>query len=200
MVFECFRGQLFENGKRYTKSETSTQKALEERIPNHILHVQFERKISVSQSNLLYVYNDLNRQKMPKRVKIIHVNLLPQKFWRNFLENWLKNWRILSVFDMSKMWVNNAKITYHVQRDVHLNFLSPLIKKSNSSICIVYFLYPETKHKSYLLWETNLRLAKPRTLSSSCNLSLPLNYHYEVYFTEHCQKTFTQILAFFNLF
>ena len=28
-----------------------------------------------------------------------------------------------------------------------------LIKKSNSSICIVYlsFLYPETKHKSYLL-------------------------------------------------
>ena len=32
-------------------------------------------------------------------------------------------------------------------------FLSPLIKKSNSSICIVYlsFLYLETKHKSYLL-------------------------------------------------
>ena len=53
-----------------------------------------------------------------------------------------------------KMWVNNAKITYHVQRDVHLHFLSPLIKKSNSSICIVYlsfFWYPETKHKSYLL-------------------------------------------------
>ena len=52
MFFECFRGQLFENGKRYTKSETTTQKALEERIPNHILHVQFKRKISVSQSNL----------------------------------------------------------------------------------------------------------------------------------------------------
>ena len=54
------------------KSETTIQKALEERIPNHILHVQFERKISVSQSNLLhplYVYNDLKRQKMPKRVK-----------------------------------------------------------------------------------------------------------------------------------
>ena len=73
MFFECFRGQLFENGKRYTNSETTIQKALEERIPNHILHVQFERTISVSQSNLLYplyVYNDLKRQKMPKRVKI----------------------------------------------------------------------------------------------------------------------------------
>ena len=73
MFFECFGRKLFENGKRYTKSETTTQKALEERIPNHILHVQFERKISVSQSNLLYplyVYNYLKRQKMPKRVKI----------------------------------------------------------------------------------------------------------------------------------
>ena len=52
-----------------------------------------------------------------------------------------------------KKWVNNAKITYHVQGDVHLHFLSPLIKKSNSSICIVYlsFLYLETKHMSYLL-------------------------------------------------
>ena len=118
------------------------------------------------------------------------MNLLPKKIWRNFLENWLKIWRILTVFDISKMWVNNAKITYHVQRDVHLHFLSPLIKKSNSSICIVYlsFLYLETKHKSYLLWETNLRLAKPRTLSSSCNLSLPLNNHYEVLFTEHSVK------------
>ena len=46
-----FRWKLFENGKRYTKSETTLQKALEERIPNHILHVQFERKITVSQSN-----------------------------------------------------------------------------------------------------------------------------------------------------
>ena len=91
-----------------------------------------------------------------------------------------------------KMSVNNAKITYHVQRDVHLHFLSPLIKKSNSSICIVYlsFLYPETKHKSYLLWETNLRLAKPRKLSSSCNLSLPLNYHYEVLFYRTLSKNF----------
>ena len=53
MFFECFRGQLFENGKRNTKSETTIQKALEERIPNHILHVQFERKISVSQSKEL---------------------------------------------------------------------------------------------------------------------------------------------------
>ena len=69
-----FGGKLFKNGNtqcRYTKSET--KKDLEERIPNHILHVQFERKISVSQSNLLYplyVYNYLKRQKMPKRVKI----------------------------------------------------------------------------------------------------------------------------------
>ena len=73
MFFECFRWKLFENGKRYTKSETTIQKALEERIPNHILHVQFERKITVSQSNLLYplyVYNYLKRQKMPKRIKI----------------------------------------------------------------------------------------------------------------------------------
>ena len=73
MFFECFRGQLFENGKRYTNSETTIQIALEERIPNHILHVQFERKISVSQSNLLYplyVYNDLKRQKMREHVKI----------------------------------------------------------------------------------------------------------------------------------
>ena len=73
MFFKNFRGKLFENGKRYAKSETTIQKALEERIPNHILHVQFERKTSVSQSNLLYpwyVYNYPKRQKMPKRVKM----------------------------------------------------------------------------------------------------------------------------------
>ena len=73
MFFECFRGKLFENSRRCTKSETTVHKALEERIPNHILHVQFERKISVSKWNLvypLYVYNYLKRQKMPKRVKI----------------------------------------------------------------------------------------------------------------------------------
>ena len=51
-------------------------KALERRIPNHILHVQFERKASASQSNLLYqkygvyAYNYLKQQKMQKRVKI----------------------------------------------------------------------------------------------------------------------------------
>ena len=64
---------FFKNGKRYAKSKTMIQKALEERIPNHILHVQFERKTSVSQSNLLYpqyVYNYPKRQKMPKRVKM----------------------------------------------------------------------------------------------------------------------------------
>ena len=44
MFFQNFRGELFENGKRYAKSETTKQKALEERIPNHILHVQFKRK------------------------------------------------------------------------------------------------------------------------------------------------------------
>ena len=51
VFFKNFRGKLFANGKRYAKSETTIQKALEERIPNHILHVQFERKTSVSQSN-----------------------------------------------------------------------------------------------------------------------------------------------------
>ena len=55
-VFKYFRGILFENGKRYAKSETTIQKALEERIPNHILHFKFERKTSVSQSNLEYMY------------------------------------------------------------------------------------------------------------------------------------------------
>ena len=76
IFFECFRLQLFANGKRYAKSDTTTQKAPEERIPNHIKHVQFERKASVSQSNLLYpiyrvyVYNYLKLQKMPKRVKM----------------------------------------------------------------------------------------------------------------------------------
>ena len=54
MFFKNFRGKSFGNGKRYAKSETTIQKALEERNPNHILHVQFERKTSVSQSNLLY--------------------------------------------------------------------------------------------------------------------------------------------------
>ena len=54
MFFKNFRGKLFENGKKYTKSESTIQKALEERIQNHILHVQFEHKTSVSQSNLLY--------------------------------------------------------------------------------------------------------------------------------------------------
>ena len=75
-VLKYFKGILFENGKRYAKSETTLQKVLEERIPNHILHVQFERKTSISQSNLLYplygvyVYNDPKRQKMPKCVKM----------------------------------------------------------------------------------------------------------------------------------
>ena len=76
MPFECFRGNLFENGKRYTKSETMIQIALEERISNHILHVEFECKTIINQSNLLYpfygvyVHNNLKQQKMLKRVKI----------------------------------------------------------------------------------------------------------------------------------
>ena len=75
MFSKHFRGKLFENGKRYAKSET-IQKALEERIQNHILHVQFDCKTSISQSNLLYplygvyVYNYSKRQKMPKCVKM----------------------------------------------------------------------------------------------------------------------------------
>ena len=45
------------------------------------------------------------------------------------------------------------KLHIMYKENVHLHFLSPLIKKSNSSICIVYlsFLYPEAKHMSYLL-------------------------------------------------
>ena len=53
MFFKNFRGKLYENGKRYAKSETAIQKALEERIPNHILQVKFERKTSVSQSKFV---------------------------------------------------------------------------------------------------------------------------------------------------
>ena len=51
----------------------NVKKALKERIPNHILHVQFQRKISVSQSNLLYplyMYNNPKQQKMPKRINM----------------------------------------------------------------------------------------------------------------------------------
>ena len=52
--FVRFKGELFENGTRYAKSDYTVQKSLKKRIQNHILHVQFKRKISVSQSNLLY--------------------------------------------------------------------------------------------------------------------------------------------------
>ena len=78
MFFECFRGKLFENRKRYTKSETMMLKALKKRIPNHILHVYFERKITSSQSNLLdpvygvYDYVHLPKTtEMPKRIKML---------------------------------------------------------------------------------------------------------------------------------
>ena len=77
MPFEWFKGNLFQNGRRYTKSDNTIHKGLEERIQNHILHVQFERKLRVSLSNLLYPYygvnlhNYLKRQKMPKRIKML---------------------------------------------------------------------------------------------------------------------------------
>ena len=54
MPFESFKGKLFENGKICAKSDNMIQKGLKERIPNHILYVQFEHKISISQSNLLF--------------------------------------------------------------------------------------------------------------------------------------------------
>ena len=53
MSFELFKEKLFENGKRYAKSDNTIQKSLRERIPTSIRHLQFERKISVSRSNLL---------------------------------------------------------------------------------------------------------------------------------------------------
>ena len=80
MSFEYFKGELFENGRRYTKCDITIQKDLKKRIQNQILHVQFECKISVCQSNLMYpkygvhVYNDLKQQKMPKRVKMLTSN------------------------------------------------------------------------------------------------------------------------------
>ena len=43
-ALDFFKGKLFENGKRYAKSDNTIQKGLKERIPNDILHVQFERK------------------------------------------------------------------------------------------------------------------------------------------------------------
>ena len=51
--FERFKGELFENGRRYTESDNTIQKGFKKRIQNHILHVQFKRKISVSQSKNL---------------------------------------------------------------------------------------------------------------------------------------------------
>ena len=76
--FVHFKGELFENGRRYAKSDNTIQKGLKKRIQNYILHVQFMLKISVSQSNFVYpkhgvyVYNALKWQKMPKRVKMLN--------------------------------------------------------------------------------------------------------------------------------
>ena len=77
MLFKFFKGKLFENINRYTKSDNMMQKGLYERIPNDTLHVKFKRKISVSQSDLLYpkyevyVYRYLKRQKRPKCIKML---------------------------------------------------------------------------------------------------------------------------------
>ena len=50
MPTKGFKEKLFEDGTRYAKSDNTIQIGLYERI----LHVKFERKISVSKSNLLY--------------------------------------------------------------------------------------------------------------------------------------------------
>ena len=44
MPFELVKEILFENGRRYAKSDNTIKKGLEERIQNYILHVQFEGK------------------------------------------------------------------------------------------------------------------------------------------------------------
>ena len=59
--FEWVKGILFENSRRHAKSDNTIQKCLKERIQNHILHVQFEHMISISQSkfcshNMEYMY------------------------------------------------------------------------------------------------------------------------------------------------
>ena len=79
MPFEWFTGILFENGRRYAKYDNTIQKGFKERIQNHILHVQFERKISVSQSMeykqnfviSLYIHNYLNNRKCQNASKCL---------------------------------------------------------------------------------------------------------------------------------
>ena len=84
MFLKYFKGKLFENGKRYAKSETTVQKALERRIPNHFLHIQFERKTSVSQSNLLYplhrvyVYNSPKTTENAKSRQYVYFETAPK--------------------------------------------------------------------------------------------------------------------------
>ena len=51
MFFKNFRGKLFENGKRYAKSEITIQKALDERIPNHILQYMFNLNVKQALAN-----------------------------------------------------------------------------------------------------------------------------------------------------
>ena len=49
MPFERSKDKLFGNGRRYAKSDNTIQKDLKGKIPSHILHVQFEHNISLSQ-------------------------------------------------------------------------------------------------------------------------------------------------------
>ena len=51
MLFEWFKRILFENGQRYAKSDTRYRKASRrgfKMIQNHIIQVQFERKIMLA--------------------------------------------------------------------------------------------------------------------------------------------------------
>ena len=77
MLFKFLKGNYLKTVTDRQNLTTRHRKGLKERIPNDILHVTFKRKISVSQSNLMYpkyglnVYKYLKRQKRPKRVKML---------------------------------------------------------------------------------------------------------------------------------
>ena len=84
MLFNSLKMKLFENGNcQIRKSDNTLQKGLKERISNDILHVKCERKIIISQSNLLYpkyrvyVYKYLKRQKRPKTCQNADLEMAP---------------------------------------------------------------------------------------------------------------------------
>ena len=55
MPFEISKGNYLKKVEDTQNLTTQLiQKSLKARIPNHILHIQFERNISISQSNLFY--------------------------------------------------------------------------------------------------------------------------------------------------